>query len=561
MLGLLYKNKNEQLIFWIGLVIFIGLNIFSASTFELHFDEAYYWIYAVNPASGYFDHPPMIAYLIQAGQHLFPNELGVRFLVIVMSSLTIILLWRIIKRYTQNALLFWLTIYSIVLIHPYAFIATPDAPLLFFSTLFLYFYSRYLDKNSFQNTVLIAFTVALMVYSKYHALLFLGLIVFSNLKLLKRISSWVIIILSTIYLLPHIFWLAENNFVTINYHLFDSHQTGYNLSTTINYLISLFLVTGPLAGWLFITFLFKFKPETDWERALKISGAGIIIFFFVATFLGDFEAHWILVAIPPLFIIGYKQLMLHSKWHKLILVSGILNFVLILLLRLTVPSAILEIKGLKLFSGNKTEAKIIKQHTGNLPVFFQDNWHKAALYAFYTQNKRVGNLSSGLYRKTQFDLLNQDEFYKGDKVIVLSTDSTQFTEYKKIATNKTIWYYSTIERFNTYYKTTFTYADLTIEENSIFLKATIYNPYEEPLQLGNNSLNTSFILYGREPRKWINISTFPVDSLSIPPLESREINVRFEIEKEIFKNKQVFLSLKIGELKPIPIKYLIENYE
>lgn len=43
-------------------------------------EEAYYWMYAQHPAMGYFDHPPMVAWVIGAGTFLFGDtELGVRF--------------------------------------------------------------------------------------------------------------------------------------------------------------------------------------------------------------------------------------------------------------------------------------------------------------------------------------------------------------------------------------------------------------------------------------------------------------------------------------------------
>ena len=199
------RFKKDTLIFLIGLVIFTGLNIFSAFTMELHSDEAYYWIYSKFPSFGYFDHPPMIAWLIMAGRFILNGEIGVRIMIILLSTFSMIVLWRMAKRYSTDALLFWALVYSVILIQPYSFIATPDAPLLFFSILFFYFYSRYLEKNNFQNTVLLAFIIALMIYSKYHAFLLLGFVILSNFKIIKRFSFWVIIILATIYLLPHIF--------------------------------------------------------------------------------------------------------------------------------------------------------------------------------------------------------------------------------------------------------------------------------------------------------------------------------------------------------------------
>jgi len=46
---------------------------------ELTPQEAYYWNYAMHPALSYFDHPPIVAWVISAGQFILgKSELGVR---------------------------------------------------------------------------------------------------------------------------------------------------------------------------------------------------------------------------------------------------------------------------------------------------------------------------------------------------------------------------------------------------------------------------------------------------------------------------------------------------
>src|SRR5437588_112836 len=52
-------------------------------------DEAYYRIWALTPALGYYDHPPMVAWWIWLGSHLVGDDpLGVRLIAILSSTLT-----------------------------------------------------------------------------------------------------------------------------------------------------------------------------------------------------------------------------------------------------------------------------------------------------------------------------------------------------------------------------------------------------------------------------------------------------------------------------------------
>ncbi len=66
-------------LWWIVLsTIVLRLGVFFG--LELYADEAYYWTWSLRPAWGYFDHPPMVAWLAGLSSHLLPGELGVRFL-------------------------------------------------------------------------------------------------------------------------------------------------------------------------------------------------------------------------------------------------------------------------------------------------------------------------------------------------------------------------------------------------------------------------------------------------------------------------------------------------
>jgi len=59
-------------------VLFIGyilINILQSIFTPLIPDEAYYWVYSQNLSWGFFDHPPMVAYLIKLGNYFFSDEL------------------------------------------------------------------------------------------------------------------------------------------------------------------------------------------------------------------------------------------------------------------------------------------------------------------------------------------------------------------------------------------------------------------------------------------------------------------------------------------------------
>src|SRR6202034_2758484 len=92
----LNKGNDNKLRFGFYSLWFILLVIQARYT-ELFSDEAYYWNYSTNLAWGYFDHPPVIAFLIRCGYSIFHNELGVRLFPVIFSTASIFIIESLIK--------------------------------------------------------------------------------------------------------------------------------------------------------------------------------------------------------------------------------------------------------------------------------------------------------------------------------------------------------------------------------------------------------------------------------------------------------------------------------
>ncbi|MBO0345838.1 glycosyltransferase family 39 protein [Roseibium sp. CAU 1637] len=111
------------------------LKVWAAANSHLVEDEAYYRLWGLHPALGYYDHPPMIAWWIWAGQQLLGDTvLAVRAAVILSSVLGSLVLWR------TGLLLFgaraagWAVLFfnASLLIGIGGILATPDAPSVLF---------------------------------------------------------------------------------------------------------------------------------------------------------------------------------------------------------------------------------------------------------------------------------------------------------------------------------------------------------------------------------------------------------------------------------------------
>jgi 4-amino-4-deoxy-L-arabinose transferase-like glycosyltransferase len=113
-----------------------------AALLPLSADEAYYWLWSKHLAAGYFDHPPMIAWLIKAGTALFGDTpFGVRMMGVVLSLPASWFVWRAAAHLLKDenraalaALLFNLTLMTSVEL----LAATPDMPSVVTAAAFVY---------------------------------------------------------------------------------------------------------------------------------------------------------------------------------------------------------------------------------------------------------------------------------------------------------------------------------------------------------------------------------------------------------------------------------------
>ena len=74
-----------------SLMFLLVVRLYWGAWLGLAEDEAYYWVWSQKLGWGYFDHPPMIAYWIAAGDWILgKSELGLRFFPILLPTLSML---------------------------------------------------------------------------------------------------------------------------------------------------------------------------------------------------------------------------------------------------------------------------------------------------------------------------------------------------------------------------------------------------------------------------------------------------------------------------------------
>lgn len=410
------SNRPWALILLIGWTL---LNLLQAAFTELFHDEAYYWVYAQNLAVGYFDHPPAIAVMIRAGYELLGGELGLRLFVVIASTISVYCMYVLAGK--EKPLLFFAIAFSIPLVHVGGFLAAPDIPLMLSVPLFFIAYRNYLNEESWRNIILLGLVVALMMWSKYHALMVLFFVILSYPKLLIKRSFWLIVGIATLLYLPHLMFALENGFSSLVYHLGDRSKSAYRLSNTLEYFAGEWAAIGPFTAFIVVPAALLRKAEDQFERSLKFVLIGILGFLFLMTFDGRVEANWAASAFVPMIILSYRFLKEKAKGRKWLYYCLLPTIILLMTLRLfLVWNFLPDLKEVRPeFHDWDTWAERISEETGDRPVVFPNSYQLPSKYKFYA-GKEALSLNSYYYRKNQYDFLDTEQKIQGKEVLYVT---------------------------------------------------------------------------------------------------------------------------------------------
>lgn len=478
------KNYSPR-IFYASLLVITIINLIQAAASELILDEAYYWYFSQELALGYFDHPPMVALLVALGNQLFSYELGVRFFAPLLFSGSIWLLWNTIddKRKHKNYFVFLLFVLSVALFNVYGFFMVPDTPMIFFAALFWFAYKKFLVKESILSVLLLAVSMAAMMYSKYMAILLIGFVLLSNLKLLWNKRFLAAAILSLILYFPHLYWLYENDFISLKYHLVGRADSKYKLAFTLEYLAGFILIAGITFPLIFKA-IFKYRYKSLFDRAMLMNIVGIFLFFLISSFNRRTQAQWPVLVLLPFIIITFHYALEFVRFRKWLLILSSFSLILMSFLRIAISNEAVSPITYETH-GNKKWVNTLKNIAGPLPVVFRNSYTEASMYMFYSGNKAF-SLNGYPFRRNQYDLRNAEDDFRHEKVVYLSTrrDADSAFGYTRSYRNR-VWRGITYDDFVSWGKLEVLLPEDSIEPDSDSLSFRIFNPYQETIPVSD----------------------------------------------------------------------------
>ncbi|MBK9663632.1 MAG: glycosyltransferase family 39 protein [Nitrosomonas sp.] len=291
----------------IGIVLFILLlRLVYFGLAQLIPDEAYYWQYAQHMDLSFYDHPPMVAWLIWLGTSILGhNEFGVRIGALICGLISMGYLYALTQNlYDKSTAMRAVLLLTIL---PLGFatgiLMTPDAPLVAAWAATLYYMERALIAN--QNSAWLGMGIAfgLGMLSKYSlGLLGIAALVFVIIdptarRWMLRPHPYLAALLAVVLFSPVIIWNYENNWASFSFQsnrvLADTYE--FSVHKLIAHIMILLTPVGFLAAALAF---FPAKIPTDQQLEQRrhlfvqvFAGIPLFICFILSTFDSP-RFHW-----------------------------------------------------------------------------------------------------------------------------------------------------------------------------------------------------------------------------------------------------------------------------
>ena len=320
--------------FWLFAALILLLRVVSLwfNNTPLFFDEAQYWVWAKEPAFGYFSKPPLLAWTIAGFSGICgDSEFCVRLASPLLHTLTgffVFLAGRALfdARIGLVAGIGWLLLPAVSLSST---LISTDVPLLLCWSAALWAFIGYRRDRAGKWLAVLALAFGLGLNAKYAMAYFLlCFVVYAVLTrdgrgLLRDWRLWAAFAAGLAFLIPNLLWQAQNQFTTVT-HTGDNIGWGGhfpNLAGLGEFLGSQFGVAGPIVFAVYLIALFRLWREgaSSGQKLLIAFSLPVLALISFQAIMSKAFANWAATAFPAVVLLVSELFVRHMAqvWMRL----------------------------------------------------------------------------------------------------------------------------------------------------------------------------------------------------------------------------------------------------
>ena len=295
------ERRSQVLVLFLAALIAVRAIV--AAVTPLAFDEAYYWQWSKNLAWGYYDHPPLIAFMIRAGTAVFGDtSLGVRFIALLLSVVATIAVFRAaaILLGSEHAGALAAVFFNLMpMVGVETLVATPDAPQIAAAAVLLYVLAKLAQTGNGAWWIAAGVAAGFALLAKYTAL-FLGLGMLLWLLAVPSERRWLASfwpylggVIALAMFAPVIVWNANHDWVSFRLQFGRVGSGGFTLRYLGEFLAGQLGLASPFIAILGVAGVVSIARSPHSQRTLIVAlMVPAVAFFIWHSLRGRVQGNW-----------------------------------------------------------------------------------------------------------------------------------------------------------------------------------------------------------------------------------------------------------------------------
>ena len=404
----------------IVLLFYTLFNVVANQFINFYSDETYYWLWSKKLALSYFDHPPMVAYMIKMTTLFSDEPMFVRLSAALMVSATAYILYLLAKKiFDEKAAIatFYIFLSSILIVVGSTLI-TPDIPLMFFWTLTLYAAYVYIEEDKKSYALLTGVAAGAMLLSKYTGILplftLLVYVLIYKRTLFKDKYLYFALLLAILVFSPVLIWNYQHDFISFTFQLHHGVETAEKVfqgKKFFEFVGLQFALFHPFYLLPLLYFIIRDKRRFERKKVYLLLPFLFVLFFFIYNAAyKPANAQWAAGAyLSAAVLLGYYI----SKYsYKKLLIAGVaFSALFMVLLKTPIGKMLPPIERLHLRLGHidkfKDEIAAMHLNLDQYDYLLIDDYHGSEVAYFFRRGDDLLVLNDA--RFSQFNIWRHDE--------------------------------------------------------------------------------------------------------------------------------------------------------
>ncbi len=434
------KNITERTL---GLAVLLTLliKVILAVMIPITGDEAYHIMWGKHLAGGYYDHPPMIGWLMHLVLYLGRSELIVRLPAILFTILIGIGIYLLLKDYDKPKALLISILFLVSPLNIFFILITNDTPLIFFSFLSCAFLYKALNTKGYTWYFLSGIFLGMAFLSKYFAALlglaYLAYLIFSEKEKQKTLGFILLFTAFMPFAAQNLYWNYTHSWVNILFNVFNRNQGDEISFSLMNFplfiLTQIYLVTPPI-------FYYLIKHRGEFRQ--RITDCRIVIFAFaliipltvftLISFKKLIGLHWVLSFYPFIYIVFYP-LLTGEELHQGIKYVACFSLIHLIIITIGFP-----ISKNYLAHSKYNHIMVLQEMPGELIGYLKqqekdfhfatENYAESAIMEYH-YGKRFSVFGKGSYHGRQDDIETDFTKLDGRNILIIVKSEPKTSKY------------------------------------------------------------------------------------------------------------------------------------